>query len=130
MSDEALLFIEHATACGAHPFVPSSRYVIGERLQELPPCNQFSPDREANPSVVGDGVGAGPDGADAPSGGSVVKKLGRMPDGGGHSTLGRRAGRATRGGMGFGEASEAAAAINASINCWKAPCPTQMRKRS
>lgn len=52
-----------------------------------------------------------------------------MPDGGGHSTLGRRAGRATPGGMGFGEASEAAAAINASINCWKAPCPTQMRKR-
>ncbi|MFF4806244.1 hypothetical protein ACFY1U_49130 [Streptomyces sp. NPDC001351] len=32
-----------------------------------------------------------------------------MPDGGGHRTLGRRAGRATRGGMGFGEASEAAA---------------------
>lgn len=53
-----------------------------------------------------------------------------MPDGGGHSTLGRRAGRATPGGMGFGEASVAAAAINASINCWKAPCPTQMRKRS
>lgn len=24
----------------------------------------------------------------------------------------------------------AASAINASINCWKAPCPTQMRKRS
>ncbi|AZQ38888.1 IS481 family transposase [Streptomyces cyaneochromogenes] len=30
-----------------------------------------------------------------------VKKLGRIPDGGGHKTLGRRAGRATRGGMGF-----------------------------
>ncbi|MFC8096904.1 IS481 family transposase, partial [Streptomyces sp. NPDC057301] len=30
-----------------------------------------------------------------------VKKLGRIPDGGGHKTLGRQAGRATRGGMGF-----------------------------
>ncbi|AZQ38521.1 IS481 family transposase [Streptomyces cyaneochromogenes] len=30
-----------------------------------------------------------------------VKKLGRIPDGGGHRTLGRQAGRATRGGMGF-----------------------------
>ncbi|AXE84022.1 Integrase core domain protein [Streptomyces sp. Go-475] len=30
-----------------------------------------------------------------------VKKLGRIPDGGGHRMLGRQAGRATRGGMGF-----------------------------
>ncbi|WP_344380159.1 IS481 family transposase, partial [Streptomyces mauvecolor] len=30
-----------------------------------------------------------------------VKKLGRIPDGGGHKTLGRQAGRATRSGMGF-----------------------------
>ncbi|GGP44745.1 IS481 family transposase [Streptomyces sindenensis] len=30
-----------------------------------------------------------------------VKKLGRIPDGGGHRTLGRQAGRATRGNMGF-----------------------------
>ncbi|MFI6351057.1 IS481 family transposase [Streptomyces sp. NPDC050560] len=30
-----------------------------------------------------------------------VKKLGRIPDGGGHKVLGRQAGRATRGGMGF-----------------------------
>ncbi|MFI1259301.1 IS481 family transposase, partial [Streptomyces netropsis] len=30
-----------------------------------------------------------------------VKKLGRIPDGGGHKSLGRRAGRATRSGMGF-----------------------------
>ncbi|GHH18670.1 hypothetical protein GCM10018780_63430 [Streptomyces lanatus] len=30
-----------------------------------------------------------------------VKKLGRIPDGGGHKTLGRQAGRATRGQMGF-----------------------------
>ncbi|MGW1803404.1 IS481 family transposase, partial [Streptomyces sp. NPDC001984] len=30
-----------------------------------------------------------------------VKKLGRIPDGGGHKTLGRQAGRATRAGMGF-----------------------------
>ncbi|MER7719321.1 IS481 family transposase [Streptomyces flaveolus] len=30
-----------------------------------------------------------------------VKKLGRIPDGGGHKTLGRQAGRAARGGMGF-----------------------------
>ena len=30
-----------------------------------------------------------------------VKKLGRIPDGGGHKTLGRQAGRATRGSMGF-----------------------------
>ncbi|TDD70852.1 IS481 family transposase [Actinomadura rubrisoli] len=30
-----------------------------------------------------------------------VKKLGRIPDGGGHKVLGRRAGRATRAGMGF-----------------------------
>ncbi|MFF0856037.1 IS481 family transposase, partial [Streptomyces sp. NPDC003388] len=30
-----------------------------------------------------------------------VKKLGRIPDGGGHRTLGRQAGRPTRGGMGF-----------------------------
>ncbi|ATZ22159.1 Integrase core domain protein [Streptomyces lavendulae subsp. lavendulae] len=30
-----------------------------------------------------------------------VKKLGRIPDGGGHKALGRQAGRATRNGMGF-----------------------------
>ncbi|MGW0314058.1 IS481 family transposase [Streptomyces flavidovirens] len=30
-----------------------------------------------------------------------VKKLGRIPDGGGHRTLGRQAGRVTRGAMGF-----------------------------
>ncbi|MEU7015909.1 IS481 family transposase, partial [Streptomyces sp. NPDC046385] len=30
-----------------------------------------------------------------------VKKLGRIPDGGGHRTLGRQAGRATRSSMGF-----------------------------
>ncbi|MFE5192076.1 IS481 family transposase [Streptomyces sp. NPDC056628] len=30
-----------------------------------------------------------------------VKKLGRIPDGGGHKALGRQAGRATRSGMGF-----------------------------
>ena len=30
-----------------------------------------------------------------------VEKLGRIPDGGGHRTLGRQAGRATRSGMGF-----------------------------
>jgi hypothetical protein len=30
-----------------------------------------------------------------------VKKLGRIPDGGGHKVLGRQAGRATRNGMGF-----------------------------
>ncbi|WP_330346849.1 IS481 family transposase [Streptomyces sp. NBC_00582] len=30
-----------------------------------------------------------------------VKKLGRIPDGGGHKVLGRQAGRATRSGMGF-----------------------------
>ncbi|MFF3761362.1 IS481 family transposase [Streptomyces sp. NPDC002185] len=30
-----------------------------------------------------------------------VKKLGRIPDGGGHKTLGRQAGRVTRSGMGF-----------------------------
>ncbi|MER7958231.1 IS481 family transposase [Streptomyces sp. NPDC096030] len=30
-----------------------------------------------------------------------VKKLGRIPDGGGHKTLGRQAGRATRNGVGF-----------------------------
>ncbi|MBZ3907104.1 IS481 family transposase [Streptomyces griseiscabiei] len=30
-----------------------------------------------------------------------VKKLGRIPDGGGHKVLGRRAGRTTRSGMGF-----------------------------
>ncbi|GCB49654.1 mobile element protein [Streptomyces sp. NL15-2K] len=30
-----------------------------------------------------------------------VKKLGRIPDGGGHRVLGRRAGRARRGSMGF-----------------------------
>ncbi|MFF3468375.1 IS481 family transposase [Streptomyces sp. NPDC002619] len=30
-----------------------------------------------------------------------IKKLGRIPDGGGHKTLGRQAGRATRAGMGF-----------------------------
>ncbi|MEU1667053.1 IS481 family transposase [Streptomyces sparsogenes] len=30
-----------------------------------------------------------------------VKKLGRIPDGGGHKVLGRQAGRATRGGAGF-----------------------------
>ncbi|CAM5515859.1 Integrase core domain protein (plasmid) [Streptomyces rimosus subsp. rimosus] len=30
-----------------------------------------------------------------------VKKLGRIPDGGGHRTLGRQAGRATRSAMGF-----------------------------
>ncbi|MCL8018215.1 DDE-type integrase/transposase/recombinase, partial [Streptomyces sp. AS02] len=30
-----------------------------------------------------------------------VKKLGRIPDGGGHKVLGRQAGRATRNSMGF-----------------------------
>ncbi|MFJ9671872.1 integrase core domain-containing protein, partial [Streptomyces sp. NPDC101221] len=30
-----------------------------------------------------------------------VKKLGRIPDGGGHKVLGRQAGRSTRSGMGF-----------------------------